>query len=369
MRTGSANLPLHSGHCPRWLYERMVKLAAEIAEAVVQEFSPEVLLARLADPVWFQAFGAVLGFDWHSSGLTTVTTAALKEGLADRQQALGIYFAGGKGRASRKTPEEITVVGDRLGLPMMAAHLVDTSRLVAKVDNTALQDGYQLYHHVFAFTAQGSWAVVQQGLPTTGTMARRYHWLSETVRNPVSDPHRGIAGDEAATSSVLDMTASKSEAARTASLALIREVPDVEIQQGLAALANQVNLTLPSQHAVPRAGYLNRVLYRLYERPPEDFSGLLLTEGVGPGTLRALVMVAEMIYGVEASRTDPVRYSFAHGGKDGHPFPVARSDYDHSLAVLRRAVEKARLGHRESMDALSRLARVAKDWPSATHGD
>ncbi|MBX5467025.1 MAG: DUF763 domain-containing protein [Firmicutes bacterium] len=363
----TARLPLHGGHCPPWLYERMRDMAGALAEAVVTEFGPEELVARVADPGWFQAFGALLGFDWHSSGLTTVVTAALKEGIGRRGRALGVFVAGGKGRASRETPREIEAVGEREGLPQMAQRLVTWSRLVAKVDNAAVQDGYQLYHHAFFFTAQGQWAVVQQGMQSDGgPWARRYHWWSETVQDPVSEPHRGIVGDQAA-GPVLDLTAHGSSAARQATTALAREVPVSELTRALAAVARQEpEWVLPRGHAIPGQAHWDRLLYRLYDRPPRDFADLLLREGVGPKTLRGLVMVAEVIYGVRASRQDPIRYSFAHGGKDGHPFPVAREDYDHNLEVLERALRRARLGQRESLAALRRLAHWQKAGPEAS---
>lgn len=358
MQRKTARLPLHSGHCPPWLYQRMVQLAGALAEAIVMEFGPGELLARLADPAWFQAFGALLGFDWHSSGLTTVVTAALKEGLSQRGRDLGVYAAGGKGRASRATPSEIGAIAERLGLPSAAEQLVYTSRLVAKVDNAAVQDGYQLYHHTFWFTADGRWAVVQQGMEGEGgRWARRYHWWSETVEDPVCEPHQGIVG-AAAVGLVLDLTAAQSASARQATASLAGEVPEREVQRALSCLSRQgEEWVFPAGHAIPAERYLNRVLYQLYERPPQDFTDLLLRPGVGPSTLRALVMAAEVIYGVRASRTDPIRYGFAHGGKDGHPFPVSRQDYDHNLAVLEQALRRAHLGQPESMAALRRLAR------------
>jgi hypothetical protein len=360
MRTGTAQLPLHGGHCPRWLYVRMVEMAGLLVEAIVEEFGPDEVLCRLADPGWFQAFGAVLGFDWHSSGLTTVTTAAMKEALQDRQEALGLVVAGGKGKASRSTPEEIAEGSERIGL-QVPVNLADTSRLVAKVDNTAVQDGYQLYHHVFVFTRTGRWAVIQQGMPREGAFARRYHWLSEAVSDPVNEPHQGLRGDPARIPVVMDMTAGVSAAAREATVRLLREQPIEETVRGLAYVREHNDWVWSAGHAVPRAAYLDKLLFRLYDAPPDRFQGLLTTEGVGPGSLRALVMVAEMIYGVTASREDPLRYSFAHGGKDGHPYPVARAQYDHSIGVLRRAISRARLGQPEAMKALRRLAAVARE--------
>lgn len=357
MRTGTATLPLHDGRCPPWLFRRMTALAGAVAEAIVEEFSPATLLERLADPGWFQAFGAVLGFDWHSSGLTTVTAAALKAGLADRSRHLGVFVAGGKGAHARRTPDEIRAAAESGRLRVDPEPLVATSRLVAKVDNAAVQDGYQLYHHVFVFTAEGRWAVIQQGMPSAGgSMARRYHWLSDHAADPVAEPHTGIVGDAAAVPEVLDLTAGASAAVRAVAPRLVREVPWAEVSRGLATL-RAAHWTYAAAHAIPRAALLDRLLLRLYDRPPADFRDLLLTEGIGPGSLRALVMVAEMIYGVRAARTDPVRYSFAHGGKDGHPYPVDRAQYDRSIAVLERALERARRGQPDALAALRRLAR------------
>jgi hypothetical protein len=322
----------------------MASLAGAVAEAIVEEFSPATLLERLADPGWFQAFGAVLGFDWHSSGLTTVTAAALKAGLAARGRDLGVYVAGGKGAHARRTPAEIRGAAESGWLRVDPEPLVVTSRLVAKVDNAAVQDGYQLYHHVFVFTAAGAWAVIQQGMPAAGgTMARRYHWLSDWVADPVVEPHTGIVGDVAVVPEVLDLTAGASADVRAATPRLLREVPRAEVSRGLATLRDG-DWAYAGGHAIPGADVLDRLLLRLYDRPPEDFRGLLLTDGVGPKSLRALVMLAEMIYGVRAARTDPVRYSFAHGGKDGHPYPVDRIRYDRSIDVLERALERARRG-------------------------
>lgn len=336
----------------------MVRLSRAVFEVLIEEFGPAECLRRLADPVWFQAFGSLLGFDWHSSGLTTVTTAALKEGMAGRMAENGLWIAGGKGKASRKTPDEILVGAEALAMAEQATPLADWSRLVAKVDNTALQDGYQLYHHVFFFTADGHWAVVQQGMPSQGgVMARRYHWWSEDAQDPVNEPRTGIAGDEAATDLVMDMTASISADARVATGKLLREVPVGEVHRAL----DTIRLTLPAGHSVPNARYLDGALHRLYQRPPDDFQDLLVQPGVGPGSLRALVMTAELIYGVEASRVDPVRYSFAHGGKDGHPYPVDRAAHDHTASTLEQALYRARVGHTDQLQALKRLAAWTAD--------
>ena len=382
VRTGSVDSPLHGGHCPPWLFARMKLLSAAIAEVVCVEFGPRELLCRLADPVWFQAFGAVLGFDWHSSGLTTVVCGALKEGAAARQGELGLFFAGGKGAASRRTPAEIAAAGERYGLPAQAAALQRCSRLAAKVDSAAVQDGFQLYQHFFAFDRAGRWAVVQQGLCAASATARRYHWLGEAVADFVDEPHAGVAGPPAP-GPVLNLAAHASGAAREASLALTRAAP-AEVARDLALLARLEapaarvrparagapmplslfgdppapdTLVLARPHPVPNPDRIEPVLQRLYARRPEDYAALLLVPGVGPATVRALAMVAEVAYGAAPARTDPVRYAFAHGGKDGHPFPVRRPLYDHSVQVLQAALERARVGQREQLDALRRLGQ------------
>lgn len=355
MRTGVAQSPLHTGHCPPWLFDRMRRLSAAIIEAIVADFGPHEVLARLADPVWFQAFGNVLGFDWHSSGLTTVVCGALKEGLAERQGELGISVAGGKGRASRKTPAEIETAAERHGLAVDVEGLQYASRMAAKVDNNALQDGFQLYHHVFVFTADGTWCVIQQGMDETSRYARRYHWLSRGVEDFVLEPHSGILGDRR--QHVLNLVARESDAVRQASTELVTDPKEVlrvirEIHAGRYAKT----LHLPPGHAVPNADRLDKILYKIYDVHPETYRDLVGMQGVGASTLRALAMVAEVVYGAKPSREDPVGYSFAHGGKDGHPRPVNRVDYDTSIQVLQQAIEQARLGNRDKLDSLRRLA-------------
>lgn len=356
MRTGVANSPLHGGFCPPWLFEQMQRLGAAMVEVIVEEFSPEEVLVRLSDPVWFQAFGCVLGFDWHSSGLTTVVSGALKEGLKDRQADLGLFFAGGKGKASRRTPQEIVAAVDQHGLSVSAEDLQFASRMAAKVDNAALQDGFQLYHHLFVFTADGTWAVIQQGMNDETGYARRYHWLSKGLDDFVVEPHAAVCGERA--TNVLNMTADEAGPARNASTALIDDPHEVlrvlnEMREGKYVK----QLTLPRAHPVPQASRLDKVLHRLYERRPADYAQLLGSEGVGPATVRALAMVAEVIYGTPPSRHDPVRYSFAHGGKDGHPKPVDREDYATSIHVLETALGRARIGQTDRLHALRRLAR------------
>jgi len=352
-RTGTADLPLHSGEVPRWLFQRMVRLARALVLALVEDFGPHEVLRRLSDPFWFQAFGCLLGFDWHSSGLTTTVCGALKAGLAGLEGDTGLFVAGGKGAVSRNTPAEILRAGERLGRDL--SPLVRASRLSAKVDNAALQDHYHLYHHTFLFTADGAWAVVQQGMNPHTRYARRYHWLGERVQDFACEPHAGIAGDRRE-QEVLNLVAGEAEGHRRAILHLVREEPLPVLTR---TLERAPHLSLPARHALEPGDFdlrrLERTLSRLKSAPPPDFAGLLAVEGVGPRTLRALSLTAELLYGEPPSRRDPIRYAFAHGGKDGHPFPVDREIYDRTLAYLEGALRRARLGDRERLDALRRL--------------
>ena len=353
MRTGHADLPLHGGRAPRWLFERMTALARELSLAVVAAEGPHGLLRRVSDPVWFQAFGCVLGFDWHSSGLTTVACGALKEGLRGVADA-GIVVAGGKGRASRRTPAEITAACETTGND--AAQLTRASRLSAKVDSAAVQDGFDVYHHVFLFTADGTWAVVQQGMDEAAGMARRYHWLTP-ARFDV-DPHAAVAGPGGR--DVLNLVAAEGEGNRKTSTILAREGPATVVDE-LEQLKTRT-LSLPRRHHLSLADVhperLHRVLLNAYETQPEDFTALLATPGLGAKGLRALALVAELAYGEPASVRDPVSYAFAHGGKDGTPFPVDRRTYDSTVESLRSALAEARAGRTEKVDALRRLAKV-----------
>lgn len=351
MRTGTANLPLHHGHAPRWLFERMVKLAAEIASWIVVEQGTAQLFRRLSDPIWFQAFGAVIGMDWHSSGVTTIVCGALKQGLQQRQHELGLVVAGGKGRTSRQTPAELTAAGAWLDLD--PAPFVQASRMAAKVDNNGLQDGYQIYHHVFLLDRAGHWAVIQQGMNDANGYARRYHWFSDEVHSFVDNPHTAIAAE--ATGDVWNLVAHESAAARDVTAMLAREQPE----QVIAEITKLRELTLPAHHDVQATDVdpkrLHRILLKTYERQPEDFATLLGMEGVGARTLRALSLVGELVYGAPVSITDPARFAFAHGGKDRHPYPVDRLTYDQSIQLLHSAVERAKIGQREQVDALRRL--------------
>jgi len=354
------NLPLHDGRCPRWLFERMVRLSVALLEIMVREMGPNAVLERLADPYWFQAFGCALGFDWHSSGLTTTVCGAVKEALRDRGADLGLFVCGGKGATARQTPGEIASWVEKQGLGLDAAALTEASRLAAKVDGAALQDGYQLYHHTFIFTAGGRWAVIQQGMNTATGWARRYHWLSTTCRDFVCEPHHAVCCDHRGR--VLNLVAAESGPARKLITELAREAPEKTWRD--CRRLEESALNLPARHGIlpgdltPRG--LQQVLLRTYERQPEDFTALVGVEGLGPKALRALSLLAELAYGTPASFRDPVKYSFAHGGKDGHPYPVDRAAYDLSIDLLRRAAEAARLGHSEKLGVLRRLAR----WPS-----
>jgi len=353
----------------------MVRLAREITAHVVCEYGNEEMLRRLSDPYWFQALGCVLGFDWHSSGVTTTVTGALKEGLRGTERELGVYVGGGKGAVSRKTPGEIVHYCDALS--MDPAPLVYASRMSAKVDSAAVQDGYQLYHHAFFFTPSGAWCVVQQGMSDVDGMARRYHWLAAQLHDFVNEPHAAVCGaserietshsDAAAASPTLNLVAAESDAARTASAELARGKPSVV----LGALRHLPLLSMPRRHSVLLADvnplHLDRILLKTYERAPENFETLLGMEGVGAKTLRALALASEIIYGTPASMRDPARFSFAHGGKDGFPFPVDTETYDKTVHVLRQAVNKANIDRSERVAALKRLVEYGKQKIAERH--
>jgi hypothetical protein len=351
MKTGTAQLPLHNGKAPRYLFDRMVKLGREISLAIVTEYGTLELMRRLADPFWFQSFGCVLGYDWHSSGVTTVVCGALKEAWKPISREIGLFIAGGKGATSRKTPEEIEAQAPEL--QVSPGGLVYASRMSAKVDNNALQDNYQIYHHSFLFDRQGRWGVVQQGMnPKTG-WARRYHWLSETVADFVDEPHAGII--TAATGTPLNMVAHESGSARQASSALALEKP----WKNLLELKKLQRLELPAHHQVLlqdiHPDRIGGTLTSAYEAQPQNYEQLLGAPNVGPKTIRALALLSEVIYGAKASFRDPARFSFAHGGKDGHPYPVDRQTYDQSIHILREAIQRAKLGERERLEAMKRL--------------
>jgi len=356
-RTGIANLPLHYGRVPPWLFDRMVKLAREITIAIVAEFGSEEMLRRLSHPFWFQAFGCILGYDWHSSGVTTTLCGALKEGIKGLERDLGLYIAGGKGKTSRRTPQEIESWGDLISLN--PAPLVYASRMSAKVDSSAVQDGYQLYHHAFLFTARGSWTVIQQGMNEATRYARRYHWLGESVESFVNEPHAAVLSE--AKGRALNLVASESNPARST----ITDIATGEKPEKIVADLKRIKtLDLPSHHYLSthdlHPDSLSKILLSTYERQPQDFEQLLGLRGVGAKTIRALSLISELVHGVAPSYRDPARYSFAHGGKDGIPYPVDRKTYDQSIELLSKAINKTKLGIREKNEAMSRLNRVRR---------
>lgn len=354
MKTGSADLPLHGGKCPAWLFKHMKALGLAIMEVVLEEDGVDELLQRLSHPYWFQALGCVMGFDWHSSGLTTTVCGALKEALQVLGPQAGVYMAGGKGRTARHTPDEIVMIADSHPIHCPVERLIYASKTAAKVDSAAVQDGYQLYHHVFIFTDKGRWAVVQQGMNENFKQARRYHWLSLKVHSFVEEPQTAICCNQVNPS--LNLVSLKNQPLRENTAALAGEAPESLLKELRKMEESQPSLLLPARHAIPRSSYLNRSLRAAYEEKPRDFEHLLQIPGVGAGTLRALCLVAEVAYGVKASYEDPVRYAFAHGGKDGFPFPVNESDLENSCRTLQRALTRARAGHREQLEALRRLA-------------
>lgn len=347
-RSGIADLPLHGGHVPQWLAQRMTRLGTAIVESILLHYGHDEVLSRLSDPYWFQAFGSVMGMDWHSSGITTSVMGALKRGLNPRAAELGLYVCGGRGKQSRKTPQELRALADRQSLDGDA--LVRTSRLTAKIDNTCIADGFQLYLHSFVVTAKGSWAVVQQGMNPASRLARRYHWHSASVRDFVSDPHTGIAGEHQGT--IMNLVDHRAKPAQSAIVDLLREKP-------AATLATIRQLVMPRHHEVRAANVdlrrLGAVLLTAYERDARDFANVLLTEQLGPRTLQTLALVAEVIHGAPTRFSDPARYAFALGGKDRHPFPVPLKTYDESLDVLRRALEAAKVDGKEKLQGFRRL--------------
>ena len=377
-RTGSADLPLHGGRVPRWLGERMTRLGAVISQAVVHHYGRDELLRRLANPFWFQSFGCVMGMDWHSSGITTSVIGALKRGLKPLENELGLHVCGGRGTHSRKTPDELIAIADRVGFD--GAALARVSRLVAKVDSAALQDGFQLYLHGFIVTDDGKWTVVQQGMKGEDKLARRYHWLSEGLTSFVDEPHAAIDG--VGQGEIVNLADRRAAASRSAQLELLTALGPDGIARELSALDKREptpgatadaeqpllpHLIMPAHHDVrPKdviARRLHGTLAAAADRGPSDFADLLLVPGVGERTVRALAMVAEVVHGAPCRFTDPARFSLAHGGKDGHPFPVPLSVYDETIRVLKTAIRRAKLGRDEETGALQRL-----DDASATIG-
>ncbi len=351
-KTGTTDLPLHGGKAPRWLFERMVKLSGAITDAIIYEYGQKEFLRRISDPFWFQAFSCTIGFDWHSSGTTTTACGALK--MAIKPEETGIVVAGGKGRASRKTPNEIEAASEIFSLTTKKIkELQYSSRLAAKVDNTCIQDSYQLYHHNLFFTENGDWAIIQQGM--NNKYARRYHWLSENTESFVDEPHCGICSDRLE-ENTLDMTSKKSKETRKISVDLIKDNPEHLL--GYIREGEQRNLIMPSHHPVlevdvGRGGM--DMLRKAYELQPENYEELVALKGMGPKKIRALALISDLVYGTEPSWKDPARYSFAHGGKDGFPYPVNRETYDKSIKTLKEAVEEAQLERKEKLCAIKRL--------------
>jgi|GEM_PF-210007 len=347
-RSGVADLPLHGGRVPFWLAERMAKLGMAITEIIVRDYGTSAYLSRISDPFWFQALGSVMGMDWHSSGITTSVMGALKRGLAARADELGIYICGGRGRYSRNTPSELRSLAERRGFEGEA--LVRTSRLAARIDNNAIADGFQIYLHNFIVTSDGEWAIVQQGLNDRSGMARRYHWHSASVKDFVEEPHTGIVGDNRGI--IMNLVDAQAKPAQMAMLDLVHQHPDT-------TLNSVPHLTLPRHHDVRAADVdlrrLGAVLAVAYEKDLHDFASLLLVENLGPRTLQSLALVAEVIHGTSIRFSDPARYSFAHGGKDGHPFPVPVKTYDETLNILRSALDLAKIGDRDKLDGFARL--------------
>jgi hypothetical protein len=376
-RGGSADLPLHGGRVPRWLADRMTRLGAVMAEAIVLEYGRDEFLRRLAHPFWFQSFGAVMGMDWHSSGITTSVIGALKRGLAPLSGELGIHVCGGRGRHSRATPGELLAIGERVGID--GAALAATSRLVAKVDSAAVQDGFDLYLHGFIVSDDGHWVVVQQGMDGERRQARRYHWLSEGLTSFVDDPHAAVDGP--GQGNIVNLADRRAQASRVAQLQLLHELAPDAIAREFAAIVETTpvatvpasvapqfellpHLTMPDHHDVRGSDIVSRRLRgnlaAAAECGPQDFTELLQVPGVGARTVRALAMVAEVLHGAPCRFTDPARFSMAHGGKDRHPFPVPTKVYDHTIGILKTAVHNARLDRDEELSAIRRLDTQAR---------
>jgi len=372
MRTGIATVPLDIGKCPRWLFERMKRLARAITFAIVQEFGPEEFLKRISDPIWFQSLGCVIGFDWNSSGLTTTTLGALKEGIFGLEDELGIYVCGGKGKTSRKTPDEIRMFGLTRGFDFYEK-LIYASKITAKVDSCLIQAGFQIYHHNFIFTKDGKFAVVQQGMNTQLQKARRYHWLSLKIQNFTEEPHSGIVSDVRL--KPLNLVAKESRKNKEISVEMVREEPKTFLRD--IKLISEKSNSLMKQKRLPGFCEMELKNVEFYHHPvekekfdlkrlkktiekahflkPENFEQLLMTEGVGPKTIRALSLVSEIIYGAKPSYEDPARYSFAHGGKDGTPYRVDRATYDKTISVLEKGIEMAKISLKEKEMAKQRL--------------
>lgn len=366
MRTGIATLPLDYGRCPYWLFERMKKLSRGIVTAIIEEFGPEEFLRRVSDPVWFQSLGCVIGFDYNSSGLATTTMGALKEGLRGLESNLGLFICGGKGKTSRKTPQQIQEWGEFLSWPTEKIDkLIYVSKISAKVDNNALQDGFQIYHHNLIFTKSGQWTVLQQGMNEQTSRARRYHWLSSNIKDFVEEPHSGIISDQRV--KPLNLTAKESNENRKISLSQVQEEPKMVLKNlNLIQTKRSKNLILMELydkefywHPVVEEKFdlkrLEKTIFAAAEQNPQNFEELLALKGVGPKTIRALSLVSEIIYGAKPSYEDPARYTFAHGGKDGTPVPVDQRVYDATLAIMEKGIKKSKISNQEKLEAQRRL--------------
>jgi len=358
-RAGSADLPLHYGYVPQWLAERMAKLGLAVAESILMEYGKQEMLKRLSDPFWFQSLGAVMGMDWHSSGITTSVMGALKRAVNPHAKELGIFICGGKGKFSKDTPAELVKVAEQTGLD--GNYLVRCSKLSAKVDNTAVQDGFQLYTHNFIVSDTGEWTVIQQGMSEGSKTARRYHWHSETLKNFVEEPHTAVCGINQG--AILNVTAHAAATTRHGMLAITQEKPELMMQEFQ-------QLFMPHHHEVHAEDVdlkrLGSVLWVAHEHALNNFDELLLLQGVGPRTIQSLALVSEVIHGTPRRFRDPARFAFAHGGKDGHPFPVPIKVYDETISTLQTAVQKAKLGNSEKQQAIKALhtlaAKAEKDF-------
>ncbi len=387
-KTGYADLPLHTGTVPKWLADRMRDLGTQIIEALLIEYGRKEVLRRLSDPLWFQSLGAVLGMDWHSSGITTSVMYALKRGINARAKEFGLVICGGRGKYSRETPSQLEYMGEHTGLD--AAPLIRASKLCAKVDNTAVQDGLQLYLHNFILSADGDWAVVQQGMNPAEKKARRYHWCSQNLKSFTEEPHSGVTGENEG--KILNLTDANAADTRESILNLAKDEPriilkeasdilrlkapkDFQEEKQLTLFAdspckdtqliieNSRNCIMPAHHEVRAEDVdlkrLGAVLATAYESQPKDFESLLLTKNLGPRTLQSLTLVSEVIHGTPSRFRDPARFSFAHGGKDGHPFPVPLNIYDESIRILGDSIEKSKLGYKDKSECLKRLHKTA----------
>ncbi len=368
-RSGVANLPLHGGHAPRWLFTRMVDLTEKILDVILYEYDQDEFLRRISDPYWFQAFSCVIGFDWHSSGTTTTTCGALKMAIDPEEH--GIIIAGGKGKNSRKAPLDIQSGAETFSLSSKNTdELIHSSKISAKVDNSCIQDGYELYHHSFLFNESGNWAVIQQGMNSQNRYARRYHWLSESIHEVIEEPHNGICCDEL-NDATLDMTSKISDEARKISVDVIRDNPDhlrryfkKESQTLLTDFLPDANeLSMPSHHPVLDMDLTEqefKVLKNAYELQPENYEELVSLKGMGAKKIRALALISDLVYGAKSSWKDPVKYSFTHGGKDGYPYPVDRKVYDHSITTLKDALDEAKIQNKDKYNAIKRLESFIK---------